>query len=857
MSRLHLRFLILAILVTAARNSAWSQCIPLSYAQLDANQVDARINSGGEQHWDLSSHPRYAVPKQYDRHCSFASSMWVGGLDQGGGLHLAASTYRQSGNEFYAGPYRNGFAYRCGDLVETPVACVADGVLWLANGDYLHFYDQGFQVYDPQGQSASYRYLPTGYSRIKPMELPSGDVVILRWANAMPNNVPSQMIVVDVGNSYAVGTPVNLLFDQTEAAMVALANGKVLVIGSQGVEEFDPGTLASTAKAARSTAVSRHDARLLSNGKVLVTSGSAPSLELYDPITNTWSPGPPTAVARPNFPKLTTLPNGKVLISGGTTLSGLLEVYDPLTSTVVPGPAMPDSLTRHSAHVVDAEHVVILNGDLAQTHQPIKVDLVAGSAEFLPFYAVNAPAASRAERILLQHSQSTQYRMFDGVQDRFINHRWQRVWKVTRAQVQQFQVDFAGQQVDFSQYPDLETWPGNGNVWAGEDAQLAPYIDVDMDGAYDPAGDGDYPCFPGDQGIWWVYNDDGPHEETNGAAFPLQVEALAYAYDCNASACPDTVLDLTTFYHYEITNKSTQSYHDVFLGLWRDFDIGYYADDYVGCDSLLGMAYAYNGDANDETAKGYGLNPPALGSVILPNGSVDAMSGAMFYENNFSVRGNPETATHYYGYMTGRWKDGSLLVNPLNNQPTTYYCPGDAEWCGPGTGTGGWTEIYPLGNQPYDRRMVQAAGPYSFAPGQTLTLDVAVIYARGFYNGNLGSVCELESDASAIRSWWQSGAASSCFSLVMDAEERETPSSAGFGIFPNPNHGQFTLRYMEPSRTDLVLEVVSLHGQSVSQQTLRRGQSELHWSVDGLSRGLYLIRAVGRPDLGVQRLVID
>lgn len=857
MQNLRLRIAFLSILAAIFAPRVWSQCVPLSYKHLDANQVDARINAGGEQHWDLVSRAQYAVPKQYDRHCSFASSLWIGGLDQGGALHMAASTYRQNGEEYYAGPHRNGFAYRCGDVVETPVGCVPDGVLWLANGHYLHLYAEGFQVYDPLSQTASYRYLPVGYSRIKPLELPSGDVAILRWANALPNNVPSQMIVVDVSNGYLVGTPVNLLHDQTDAAMVALANGKVLIIGAQGVEEFDPVSLTSVPKTPRPTSVARHDARLLSNGKVLVTSGAVAALELYDPVADAWLPGASTTVARPQYPKLTPLPNGQVLISGGTLQSGLLEIYDPATNSVALGPNLPDSMARNSAHVVDPDHVVLLNGDDTPVHQPIKVDLVSGTAAFLPYYRAQAPAASRAERILLQHSLPTQFRIFDGVAERFVNHRWQQVWKITRAQVQQFQADFANQQVDFADYPDLETWPGNGNVWAGEDAQLAPYIDVDNDGAYDPANDGDYPCFPGDQGLWWVYNDDGPHEETMGAAFPVQIEALAYAYDCDVSPCPDTALDLATFYHYEITNKSLQSYHDVYIGLWRDFDIGNYADDYVGCDSLLGMAFAYNGDANDETAQGYGLNPPALGSMILPNGSIDSMAGAMFYENDFSIRGNPEVASHYYGYMAGRWKDGSLLLNGLTGQPTTYHYPGDAEWCGPGTGSGGWTEIFPSGNMPYDRRMVQSAGPFNFAPGQTLTLDIAVVYARGFFNDNLGSVCELESDAAAIRAWWQSGTASACFSLVTDAPEPASQPMPGLQVFPNPNNGRFTLRRDGEVHEHLDLELVNLQGQVVGNQSLRRGQSQLEWMEDTLPKGLYFLRVAGRSEMGVMKIVID
>ncbi|MEZ4830315.1 MAG: hypothetical protein R3C61_29120 [Bacteroidia bacterium] len=40
------------------------------------------------------------VPKGSNRHSMFASSLWIGGLDESGQLRVAAQTYRQSGIDF-------------------------------------------------------------------------------------------------------------------------------------------------------------------------------------------------------------------------------------------------------------------------------------------------------------------------------------------------------------------------------------------------------------------------------------------------------------------------------------------------------------------------------------------------------------------------------------------------------------------------------------------------------------------------------------------------------------------------------------------------------------------------------------
>ena len=53
--------------------------------------------------WNLSD-ARYEIPKDGNRHSMFAGALWIGGVDDGGQLKVAAMTYRQSGNDFWPGP---------------------------------------------------------------------------------------------------------------------------------------------------------------------------------------------------------------------------------------------------------------------------------------------------------------------------------------------------------------------------------------------------------------------------------------------------------------------------------------------------------------------------------------------------------------------------------------------------------------------------------------------------------------------------------------------------------------------------------------------------------------------------------
>lgn len=73
---------------------------------LDINHVKALIMNGGDMHWDIfnSGNAFYEVPKGSNTHSSFASAIWMGGLDASNQLHTSAQTYRQIGNDYWPGP---------------------------------------------------------------------------------------------------------------------------------------------------------------------------------------------------------------------------------------------------------------------------------------------------------------------------------------------------------------------------------------------------------------------------------------------------------------------------------------------------------------------------------------------------------------------------------------------------------------------------------------------------------------------------------------------------------------------------------------------------------------------------------
>ncbi len=269
---------------------------------------------------------------------------------------------------------------------------------------------------------------------------------------------------------------------------------------------------------------------------------------------------------------------------------------------------------------------------------------------------------------------------------------------------------------------EIKEWPGNpidGNT--KQSWYIAPYVDVDGDGSYNPEN-GDYPYYDfnndlcpwttknralaaegrlpqtmetqnnistggimadqvlkGDATLWWIFNDKGnAHKETKGSAIGLEIRAQAFGF-----ATTDELNNMT-FYSYEIINRSTYELTETYFSQWVDADLGYAKDDYVGCDVERGLGYCYNGTAVDGNGLNteYGANPPAVGVDFFQGPYLDAdgydnpsYKGDNYYGPSFLANyGNVceivtahETAREFTWHLrfdsaSGQWIDTTAFV---------------------------------------------------------------------------------------------------------------------------------------------------------------------------------------------------
>lgn len=406
------------------------------------------------------------------------------------------------------------------------------------------------------------------------------------------------------------------------------------------------------------------------------------------------------------------------------------------------------------------------------------------------------------------------------------DYLWNKVWKLNCSEVDSFAAGL------FSSPPTvIGTWPGNGNPGLGQAPTLAPFIDQNNNGVYEPLL-GEYPKMLGQQEVYFLYNDDhGPHTESNST--PLKVEIRGTAYEFN---CSDPAFDNALFLHYEIFNRSSETYDSTVIGFWADLDLGNGFDDYVGSDSLLNMFYVYNGDNMDESTlnqEGYGLLPPALGVKFLS----EPLGSFMNYSNSNTIIGQPTEPNHYYKLMRSRWKDGST-------PGTKFMYPGN-----PGTDSVN-TEVSES-SPPGARRGVGSIEPFTFPPGSMKSLDLAIIYGRATSGNHLSSVNTLKSRADYVQYHYNQNSTPCGLSFTGNRfETTHVTGKESIFLHPNPTNNAVQLY---PSGKVMKAELISIDGRRIKVFSSPDGISEI--DLMDYALGIYLLKMEGKDFCAVKKVV--
>jgi hypothetical protein len=154
---------------------------------------------------------------------------------------------------------------------------------------------------------------------------------------------------------------------------IRLTDGRVLMTGSGGnpsSQIFDPSTDTWSQTGSLRLAVGDGRASLLRDGRVLLAGGQCANcidvatnrVQLYDPVSGTWSDAAPMAIPRSGHAQQA-LEDGRVLAAGGWTPStgagNTVEIYDPETNRwTIGAPMLLPSWLAQSARLTSGRVIV-------------------------------------------------------------------------------------------------------------------------------------------------------------------------------------------------------------------------------------------------------------------------------------------------------------------------------------------------------------------------------------------------------------------------------------------------------------------------------------------------------------------
>ncbi len=441
------------------------------------------------------------------------------------------------------------------------------------------------------------------------------------------------------------------------------------------------------------------------------------------------------------------------------------------------------------------------------------------------------------------------------------------VASVTSGQINQIKAQYA---------KDWTEWPASLG---------APYEDVNHNGVYDSGVD--IPGIPGaSQTIWLSYDDSTSSNAYDSPPIGVKVNETLWAYAI-ANPLANVIYKKVDLIYTGTTNSAANStINDMYIVQWADPDVGFSGDDFAGCDTTLGLGYAYNSTYNDAVYLAIGSAPPAVGydflqgvSQFTGNPADSAVRNLRWVHGYKSVDNKPlstfiytppvspfsdpapqlyQGTLQWYSLMRGyqSYPYPFIYSYPTNDSALTvggngtYLVPGD-----PVTGTG-WIDgqVETAG----DRRLCNITGPFNLTLHDTAEIVVALVVGLG--PDNLSSITVLKYNVGF--------ATSKYFDLVNSLTDHTTgisnsgPSRLDFNLlqnYPNPFNPSTTIKYEIPKNSFVTIKVYDVLGRAVAtlvNEEESAGQYSINFKAGSLSSGIYFYSVVAGSFHQTKKMVL-
>ncbi|MDD5361658.1 MAG: T9SS type A sorting domain-containing protein [Ignavibacteria bacterium] len=407
----------------------------------------------------------------------------------------------------------------------------------------------------------------------------------------------------------------------------------------------------------------------------------------------------------------------------------------------------------------------------------------------------------------------------------------------------------------------------------------APYVDVNNNGIYEPLID-----TPGvknaAQTFFVCLTDLNPCSHNASEGFGGGITSPIMGIELHMTRWEYTYPSFNNviFTKFEILNKGASNWTGTRFAIISDPDVGSPDDDYIGCDTIRNMGYAYNRTNNDPV---YGAAPPAVGYDVLkgpvnknvtPNITYNMSSFTRYLNCNSDPPNecDPGSPNEAYTIMKGYKSDGANWLDPT--QPTGWgsFKRSKKIFYGDPETNQGWTPqqsyIVNYGNDSVgtlasneslrDKRFVQGMGAdnYTINSGDTAVIWLAQFAARG--TSNLNSVTRLKELSDIVQAFYESN-----FTVGINQISEEVPLS--FSLmqnYPNPFNPETKIRFALPEKSFVTIKIYNVLGQlidkPVDNKHLNAGTYQTKYNGSKLASGIYFYRIETEKFTQTKRMVL-
>lgn len=437
----------------------------------------------------------------------------------------------------------------------------------------------------------------------------------------------------------------------------------------------------------------------------------------------------------------------------------------------------------------------------------------------------------------------------------------------------------------------IRNWPAHGDVSKGQAANLAPFVDVNGNGQYEPYI-GEYPSIYGDQCYLSISHSRSNLSNSDG----IEMHTYLYSIDCDDAAFENALFKKVIVYGRKMGLDS------VFIAETDDIDLGNYSDDYAGTHVELGMTYFYNGDAYDEDNSGnigYKEYIPAFGIMHLKgskiaNDGIDNQESPLLTTpvNGFGINdgivdneyytlensavfnsiatigaySDPQNEIEWWNLVSGKWKFGETKYYANTTIETKYIYPWTTDTLNYGTSGVSvpfpWYEFEPTGagstaNPSGDRRMLSNSKSFKLNIGESVEYDYAyVFYMDSVPASSINApVLGLFEKAAAIKSAYNDST-SACGYVFAPIQEdlavEEQVNSFDFSVYPNPTSGKLTILQNESIGNSQIL-VSDAQGKVIVEKTFSGNETTI--DLNQFEGNLFFVTLINNQQKAQKKIV--